>query len=102
MLRKTTLILKVFLLIKNKRRSVHKCALYKLAVSLTYIYFFQNNQLLSLSGGGSFSDLVLLEILDISSNKLNKLPDDLKNLKNLKASIYIYYKYTSGEMSIWF
>lgn len=47
---------------------------------------------MSLSGGGSFSDLVLLETLDISSNKLNKLPEDIKNLKNLKASIYIYHK----------
>jgi Leucine-rich repeat (LRR) protein len=73
-LRKTTLILKV--------RIDFGSALH----SLSY-FFFQNNQLLSLKGGGSFSDLVLLETLDISNNKLDTLPEELKHLCNLKASI---------------
>lgn len=44
----------------------------------------KNNNLTSLSGGGSILDLGLLKILDIRSNHLSSLPDSIQHLENLK------------------
>lgn len=44
----------------------------------------RNNNLSSLSGGGSLLDLGLLQILDIRSNHLSSLPDSIQHLENLK------------------
>lgn len=43
-----------------------------------------NNKLSSLAGGGALSDLSLLTILDLSSNELNSLPSDVRNLVSLE------------------
>ncbi|XP_065334726.1 E3 ubiquitin-protein ligase LRSAM1-like isoform X2 [Cloeon dipterum] len=44
----------------------------------------RNNLLSNLSGGGALSDLSLLEILDLSRNKLQCLPEEIRYLKNLR------------------
>ncbi|GLH09614.1 Leucine-rich repeat protein soc-2 homolog, partial [Gryllus bimaculatus] len=46
--------------------------------------FLQQNQLTSLVGGGKIEDLNLLQILDIHSNCLLKLPDEIVTLTSLK------------------
>lgn len=43
-----------------------------------------NNKLGSLLGGGALSDLSLLTVLDLSSNELNNLPSDVRNLVSLE------------------
>ena len=51
--------------------------------------FFQNNELTSLSGGGVLGDLRDLHVLDLRSNQLDKLPDDICALKELKVSNFL-------------
>lgn len=45
--------------------------------------YLQNNKLQSLEGGGQLSDLYLIRILNLSSNKFTLLPNDLRYLVNL-------------------
>lgn len=55
---------------------------------------FQNNKLSSIKDGGNLCDLSLLKLLDLSSNKLAKLPPEIKYLKNLQVHSpfdYLYY-----------
>ena len=49
--------------------------------------FFQENNLSSLSGGGSFSDLSEIQVLDLHKNCLEKLSEDIGHLANVKVSI---------------
>eukprot|EP00091_Calanus_sinicus_P001037 TRINITY_DN10989_c0_g1_i1.p1 TRINITY_DN10989_c0_g1~~TRINITY_DN10989_c0_g1_i1.p1 ORF type:complete len:150 (-),score=23.06 TRINITY_DN10989_c0_g1_i1:99-548(-) len=48
----------------------------------------QENNLSSLSGGGSFSDLSEIQVLDLHKNSLEKLPEDIGHLANVRA-LYI-------------
>ncbi|XP_073974457.1 E3 ubiquitin-protein ligase LRSAM1-like isoform X2 [Rhodnius prolixus] len=43
-----------------------------------------HNNISSLSGGGVISDLTLLHVLDLSSNKFTSLPESINSLVNLK------------------
>eukprot|EP00092_Neocalanus_flemingeri_P028569 GFUD01031025.1.p1 GENE.GFUD01031025.1~~GFUD01031025.1.p1 ORF type:complete len:761 (-),score=260.52 GFUD01031025.1:320-2602(-) len=45
----------------------------------------QENDLSSLSGGGSFSDLSELQVLDLHKNSLEKITEDVGHLVNLRA-----------------
>lgn len=45
--------------------------------------YLQNNNLQALEGGGQMSDLYLIKILNINSNKISMLPSDVKFLVNL-------------------
>jgi len=45
----------------------------------------QENDLSSLSGGGSFSDLSELQVLDLHNNSLEKLTEDIGHLVNVRA-----------------
>lgn len=53
----------------------------------------QVNQLTSLSGGGNLADLGLLIVLDLHSNHLSSLPEDIKYLCNLKVFNTVEFKY---------
>nr|CAD7453528.1 unnamed protein product [Timema tahoe] len=46
--------------------------------------YLQENQLRSLAGGGSLQDLSLLQVLDIHSNNLIFLPEDITLLRSLR------------------
>ncbi|KAL8569582.1 hypothetical protein ACOMHN_044720 [Nucella lapillus] len=46
--------------------------------------FLNNNWLSVLTGGGNFSDLRLLRVLDIHSNELKALPDEIGTLERLQ------------------
>ena len=49
--------------------------------------FFQENELVALNGGGSFVDLgSCLQVLDLHNNHLEKLPDEIGLLKQLRVS----------------
>lgn len=48
----------------------------------------QENNLSSLSGGGSFSDLSEIQVLDLHKNCLEKLTEDISHLANVRA-LYI-------------
>lgn len=48
----------------------------------------QENDLSSLSGGGTFSDLNEIQVIDLHKNSLEKLPEDIGHLANLKT-LYI-------------
>jgi len=48
----------------------------------------QDNMLSSLDGGGSFSDLSEIQVLDLHKNSLEKLPEDIGHLANVRA-LYI-------------
>jgi len=48
----------------------------------------QENMLSSLNGGGSFSDLSEIQVLDLHKNSLEKLPEDIGHLANVRA-LYI-------------
>ena len=50
-------------------------------------YINQENDLSSTSGGGSFSDLSELQVLDLHKNSLEKLTEDIGHLANLRVSI---------------
>jgi len=46
------------------------------------------NELAQLSGGGMLTDLsATLQVLDLHANHLEKLPDELGSLKELKVSV---------------
>ena len=45
----------------------------------------QKNNLTSLAGGGSFEDLSLLKVIDLSSNSLTNVPEEFKSLRNLQV-----------------
>ena len=49
--------------------------------------FFQENNLSSLSGGGSLSDLSEIQVLDLHKNSLEKLSEDIGHLANVRVSI---------------
>ena len=49
--------------------------------------FFQENNLSSLSGGGSFSDLSEIQVLNLQKNSLEKLSEDIGHLANVRVSI---------------
>lgn len=51
--------------------------------------YLQINQLTSLSGGGNLSDLGLLTVLDLHSNYLSNLSEDIRHLCNLKE-LYLH------------
>jgi len=44
----------------------------------------QDNELTSITGGGALSDLQDLHVLDLHKNCLEKLPEDIGQLKNLR------------------
>ena len=47
----------------------------------------QDNELTALNGGGSISDMSsCLQVLDLHNNLLEKLPDEIGSLKQLKVS----------------
>ncbi|XP_046397759.1 E3 ubiquitin-protein ligase LRSAM1-like isoform X2 [Ischnura elegans] len=46
--------------------------------------YLQDNQLSSLSGGGSLQDLILIQILNIERNHFVSLPSDINALRNLQ------------------
>lgn len=47
------------------------------------LLYLQDNKLQSLEGGGQLSDLYLIKVLNLSSNKISQLPHDIKYLVNL-------------------
>ena len=48
---------------------------------------FQDNELTALNGGGTISDMSsCLQVLDLHNNCLEKLPDEIGSLKQLKVS----------------
>ena len=49
--------------------------------------FFKENNLSSLSGGGSFSDLSEIQVLDLHKNSLENLTEDIGHLANVRVSI---------------
>ena len=56
--------------------------------------FFQKNELTALNGGGSLSDLgSVLQVLDLQSNQLEKLPEEIGTLKELKVWNYNFYNF---------
>jgi len=48
----------------------------------------QENDLTSLTGGGAFTDLSEIQVLDLHKNSLEKLPEDIGHLANLRT-LYI-------------
>jgi len=48
----------------------------------------QENDLSSLNGGGSFTDLSEIQVIDLHKNSLEKLPEDIGHLANLRT-LYI-------------
>ena len=48
----------------------------------------QENDLSSLNGGGSFTDLSEIQVIDLHKNSLEKLPEDIGHLANLRVSYY--------------
>ncbi|XP_067015891.2 E3 ubiquitin-protein ligase LRSAM1 isoform X2 [Anabrus simplex] len=48
------------------------------------VLYLQENLLVSLAAGGKMQDLSLLQVLDLHSNNLAVLPDDIRYLKNLR------------------
>jgi hypothetical protein len=47
----------------------------------------QDNELVALNGGGSFTDLgSCLQVLDLQNNHLEKLPDEIGLLKQLRVN----------------
>ncbi|CAG9783083.1 unnamed protein product [Diatraea saccharalis] len=54
--------------------------------------YLQENKLDSLDGGGLLSDLYLIKVLNISSNKFSKIPNDIKYLVNL-TELYVQENY---------
>ncbi|CAH2989981.1 unnamed protein product [Chilo suppressalis] len=50
--------------------------------------FLQNNKLETLNGGGLLSDLYIIKVLNISSNKFLQIPYDIKYLVNL-TELYV-------------
>jgi len=48
----------------------------------------QENDLTSLNGGGAFTDLSEIQVLDLHKNSLEKLPEDIGHLANLRT-LYI-------------
>lgn len=48
----------------------------------------KSNKLTNLNGGGLILDLQLLRILNLSVNRLKKLPDDICKLLNLRVCLY--------------
>ena len=58
-----------------------------------YLYI-QDNELTALNGGGTISDMSsCLQVLDLHNNHLEKLPDDIGSLKQLKVRITIIFLY---------
>ena len=52
---------------------------------------FQNNEIGSLSGGGTIADLSkCLQVLDLHHNQLEKLPEEIGLLKNLRV-LYVHH-----------
>ena len=49
--------------------------------------FVKENNLSSLSGGGSFSDLSEIQVLDLHKNSLEKLTEDIGHLANVRVGI---------------
>ncbi|KOB75856.1 putative leucine rich repeat and sterile alpha motif containing 1 [Operophtera brumata] len=47
------------------------------------LLYLQDNKLQSLEGGGQLSDLYLIKVLNLSSNKISLLPHDIRYLINL-------------------
>ncbi len=55
-----------------------------------FFFFLQNNELSLLSGGGNLSDMSsVLQVLDLHANNLDKLPEEIGTLKQLKVSVHI-------------
>lgn len=50
------------------------------------ILILKKNRLKSVSSGGTFQDLELLQVLDISCNQFKMIPTDIHFLKNLRVS----------------
>ena len=51
----------------------------------------QDNELTALNGGGAIIDMSsCLQVLDLHNNHLEKLPDEIGTLKQLKVSIILY------------
>lgn len=48
------------------------------------VLHLQNNKIKCLSSGGSFKDLALLQVIDLSQNKLSSIPDEMGFLSSLK------------------
>ena len=63
--------------------------------------YFQENNLSSLSGGGSFSDLSEIQVLDLHKNCLEKLTEDISHLANVRVSIilrkYLHPNFTKSS-----
>ncbi len=56
-----------------------------------FFLFVQNNELAALNGGGNFSDLAKgLQVLDLHHNHLEKLPDEIGQLKALRV-LYVHH-----------
>jgi len=54
------------------------------------VLLLQNNRLKLLNGGGQFKDLILIRVLDLHSNKLSQVSNDIGMLSNLQA-LYLHY-----------
>ena len=51
-------------------------------------FALQENELVSLSGGGNLPDLAGLQVLDLHNNCLEKLPEELGQLTGLQVSVW--------------
>ena len=58
---------------------------------MSVVFFFQNNELVGLNGGGSLGDMAkALQVLDLHHNHLEKLPEEIGLLKSLRV-LYLHH-----------